>query len=343
MGAMTIPTVADVDRIAALPDPVVRNRQITHCYFELSTALTAKLGAVANWCTFATWASQQAGCTIRGEDLERTLEQRLRISRVVAEVARDRADHVRRLIKQQAPLKRASAAVARGNLKVFAEIGREFARFLSDMPFDTFVNTLRPGDPPNGQRLLRDAFTAYHEALQSQQPAERAQLIYYGNLLVGFHEQTRLQPEIRAALDVARHDLEHLRAPLLQLLLPSGWARSRHLVARALGRKLPLDIAIDRVIDEVSREIREITTAELMTLQVAKRVIRLGTRLNIAYPIALQQLEHPPLRALALDIERKYQTVAQRDHDWSSFDYRMFFIGDLFRGYHERAEILGAP
>ena len=33
------PTVTEVDRIAALSDPIVRNLQITQCYFELSAAL----------------------------------------------------------------------------------------------------------------------------------------------------------------------------------------------------------------------------------------------------------------------------------------------------------------
>ena len=68
----TAPTVAAVERIAALDDPVVRNLQITQCYSELSRAFAARIdGGPANWCTFATWASKQAGQTIRGEDLAR--------------------------------------------------------------------------------------------------------------------------------------------------------------------------------------------------------------------------------------------------------------------------------
>jgi hypothetical protein len=34
-------------------------------------------GLAANWCTFATWASKQAGRTIRREDLERAIEDEL--------------------------------------------------------------------------------------------------------------------------------------------------------------------------------------------------------------------------------------------------------------------------
>lgn len=68
------PSVADVERIRAVGDPVLRNLQITQCYHELSAAMAGRTGPGANWCTFATWASKQAGQTIRREDLARTLE-----------------------------------------------------------------------------------------------------------------------------------------------------------------------------------------------------------------------------------------------------------------------------
>ena len=73
---LPVPTVADVERIAALGDPVLRNLQITQCYCELSRLFAARTGGEpANWCTFATWASKQAGQTIRKEDLRRAFER----------------------------------------------------------------------------------------------------------------------------------------------------------------------------------------------------------------------------------------------------------------------------
>ncbi|MFL5899926.1 MAG: hypothetical protein ACJ75S_01830, partial [Solirubrobacterales bacterium] len=65
---MKRPEVEEVGRIAALPDPVIRNLQITECYSRLAAAV-ADGRPGANWCTFATWASRQAGGTIRGEDM----------------------------------------------------------------------------------------------------------------------------------------------------------------------------------------------------------------------------------------------------------------------------------
>jgi len=44
-----IPTVAEVDRIAALADPVLRNLQITQCYHELALTMAARTGVCANW------------------------------------------------------------------------------------------------------------------------------------------------------------------------------------------------------------------------------------------------------------------------------------------------------
>src|SRR5919197_4521255 len=61
-------TPEEVARIAARTDPVIRNLQITECYSRLAAAV-ADGRPGANWCTFATWASRQAGSTIRGEDL----------------------------------------------------------------------------------------------------------------------------------------------------------------------------------------------------------------------------------------------------------------------------------
>src|SRR5215207_4847623 len=75
--AVPTPSVADVARIAAIDNPVIRNLEITECYADLSAAMRARTGGAADWCTFATWASRQAGSTIRGEDLLDILDRRL--------------------------------------------------------------------------------------------------------------------------------------------------------------------------------------------------------------------------------------------------------------------------
>src|SRR5678810_910829 len=71
-------TVEQINQIASLNDAVLRNLQITQCYYELSVVFAKRMGTCSNWCTFATWASKQAGQTIRHEDLQRTVESLLR-------------------------------------------------------------------------------------------------------------------------------------------------------------------------------------------------------------------------------------------------------------------------
>src|SRR3989442_15636678 len=71
----TAPSVGDIRRIVAIESPIVRNLEITYCYSRLAAACAARNGAGASWCTYATWASRQAGRTIRGEDLLEHLGQ----------------------------------------------------------------------------------------------------------------------------------------------------------------------------------------------------------------------------------------------------------------------------
>ena len=166
-------TLSEVDRIAVISDPVLRNLQITRSYHALSLEISKRSGACANWCTFATWASRQAGQSIRQEDLAKALENWLAADPALIQAMYDLAkgvlDRGAQLDKKgivklvwetvnlPAIMHRASEAVARGNQKVYAEIGREFARFLEacthDDAFDAqqitrFCNTLTPGDPP---------------------------------------------------------------------------------------------------------------------------------------------------------------------------------------------------
>ena len=219
------PGVEEVEQIAGLPDPVIRNLQITECYSRLAAAVTAD---GANWCTFATWASRQAGRTIRGEDMLQTLE---------LELGRDaellhpfdtfwRAVVRRGLFNRESRLGRclwslhtpldafplASDAVARGNRKVFAEIGLEFARYLA--PRLRRVHRRVRGAPSCGRRSRTSRRGA---------PRASAELIVLANLEIGLHEQTRLQPEIREALDAALASEQGLLKRIL------GWPLQRRL------------------------------------------------------------------------------------------------------------------
>src|SRR5258706_13285483 len=88
-------TVEKIDSIASLPDTVLRNLLITQCYYELSTVFAKHMGTGANWCTFATWASKQAGQTIRQEDLLRSFEERFYLSAEISAAVENMASNLK--------------------------------------------------------------------------------------------------------------------------------------------------------------------------------------------------------------------------------------------------------
>lgn len=363
---MTTPTAADVTRIAANSDVVIRNLLITHCYHELSLAVRGHIGTGANWCTFATWTSKQAGRTIRREDLRAALRARLDAAPELLSLGRTAAaalhgfsavrtvsallDELVRALDVDGAFARASRAVAEGNLRVFEEIALQFARFLDaitrDAPdaFSRFLDALQPGDPPTGQRMLRDAFVAYHAAIGEPNEATRAQLLFYGNLLIGLHEQRRLQPQIMAAMN-ASFDETALRRRMIAALLPGRWRALRYHVAVLLGRRPPLDEVINALIPLVHSALRSVVTAQVMTLHLpAGVVVRLGDDVAGDVPASLATITDPRLAELLRRIDPNPTTVAGSGAaDWSELQERMYLITDLFRCRHEWEPLFEPP
>jgi hypothetical protein len=365
------PTAAEVERIAALTDPVVRNLQITQCYCELSRAFAARTGGgPANWCTFATWASKQAGQTIREEDLARAFERLFADSpqarslgntavASIAELSARRGpervcDAMWEAIEPTSAFERASDAIARGNRKVFEEIGRDFARLLAlptaggviDPPaFGSFHDSLRPGDPPDGQGYLRQAFSAYAAAFRESDLKGRAELILLANLAIGWHEQTRLQPEIAEALDAAFEEPVKLRRELLgQLLRVRTGLALRLLLELVPGRAT----SVEKVLDDLDRHIKQIAheaiTEGLMTLSLPGKVLSLGRDVPGTFPADLKTIANPDLRALLGRIDPTPDTTrGSGANDWSILPQRIHFIADLFRVYQERPTLLSDP
>jgi hypothetical protein len=235
---------------------------------------------------------------------------------------------------------------------VFVEIGREFARWLGTAAANgapdaaataAFCSQLRPGEPPDGQRLLREAFTAYGDACHAPNAAERAPLLLLGNLLVGLHEQTRLQPEIRASLDAAL-DPEVVRAELLALIFPGIWLRTRARLARLSGKPMPADVAIDALVAAVRRRMRLVLTDLLMTLHFPGTIVRLGSDVRGDFPADLREIRHEPLRALLATIDPTPNATSRSGAtDWADLPERMHFIADLFRCWHMRTELFTPP
>jgi hypothetical protein len=358
-----------VNAIAAMRDPVIRNLQITQAYFRISQAMAARTGECANWCTFATWASRQAGRTVRGEDLLETLQRFARqpagwlhpVQAAWRALLRAGLFHsetrlgslVQAIHSPFDAFERASDSVARGNLNVFAEIGAEFARYLAtctpDAPPDSavvaaFLEGLRPGDPPEGQQLLREAFLCYQQQGFEPDPARRAQLILLANGLTGLHEQTRLQPEIREAMEAGPRTAADLKRRAAQRLFP-GWQQwlrkpAVSLVAALYGpfSRLTADLTC------------RIITEHLMVITLPGPVtLSLGRHLPATIPPDFEVIHSPALQALLDRFHPCRKTVGSlgrvdcTTEDWSNLEQRMHFIFHLFRSYHYELSPLTPP
>ena len=367
--------ISEVERITALSDPVLRNLQITQCYHELSLVMAERTGGSANWCTFATWASKQAGQTIRKEDLARALENPLEFAQEwevdALKVAQNLQSAVRpiglrlrveeilaalwKAYDPQSAFDRSSAAVARGNLKVFSEIGREFARFyaecLPDPVFDPasidrFTAQLKPGGPPDGQETLRGAFQHYYQALFETDEAVRVQLLLLANLEIGYHEQVRLQPDINEALTAPVLSPADFARNLFTVLSPNrawvsslGWA-----VLRVLGRLTDFDRAVAAYVSGAQRQVQFLVTRAMMTIDLAGRRLRLGEDLAVEFPPSLRRLTHPELLALLAQIDPTPDSPRQSGAEfWGDLQDRLHFIADMFRCFESSAELLQPP
>ena len=348
-----VPDPAEVQRITAIRDPVLRNLEITHCYWRLAQAVAQRTGSGANWCTFATWASKQAGRTIRGEDAEALLRARLGrradflhpvrslwrwlLRRGLLDPGSRLGRFVAELHTPLDALERASDAVARGNRKVFEEIGLEFARYLQACPADA------PVDAPEVEAFLRSLGAAeLRRAFTRYQEAPSAQSLLAANLEIGLHEQTRLQPEIREALDAPYVTQSGLGRRILDALLPHGTRTRRAVPDPAAAAVLGWTAA--RIQRHGAELAREAITRSLMMLSLPGRILWLGAHLADPYPEALETITDAELEALIARFEPVPPAADDCGaRDWSVLAQRMHYILHLFRSWHDRPDLADAP
>lgn len=356
MPEMPPPTlsVADVAAIAATAEPILRNHRITVGYWQLARALHARLPEGANWCAFGTWASRQAGCSIRKEDVERAVARRLRaklegrlVLREMHQLLRIPEQRVARVagaLSQGLPgIDRAADALARGNQLIFAEIGQEYARYLSG---DTaaFGDALRAGPAPTGQDLLRSAFGHYTRAGAAPAPVARAQCILLANVQIALHEQTMAQPLIREAMDASLLDIVEVRRLVL--------ARLEELVANSPIGSLHtstatrvLYAAAEEISEALRAVVRMVITERMMGIELpGDRRLRLGTDVIGAFPASLRSVADPELqRQLAQLDATPDSTAGSGTRDWANLSDRMHYLVDFFRCYQEDASLFDPP
>ena len=351
----TYPTTADVAQISAMTDPVERNLAITQGYHDLSDAMGTLVGKEnANWATFGTWASKQAGASIRQEDMPKVFVDALKAGGVMGEAMSKVDDALRKLGLPTLPLgdiakagsdalNNVSKAIADGNQLVFQEVGTEFARFV-----ETFQGDTKP-DPaklqkyldgfPQDKPLLKEAFGKYAEAMFEKDPNKKAELMLLANDTVGLHEQTQLQGYVEKALnspvkDVFRNILDKsIEAGVNALPFPAK------LAAKAALKTGVVDLVVNPLVDKLADVFRGIATENMMKLAVPGGALKLGNDLppppgmeETIFPPHLRTIEDPKLRELLARVDSSPDSLkGTAAKDWSRLDQRMNYIVDLFR------------
>ena len=364
------PSIVDIAKVSAMADPVNRNLNITQSYFEISRSFISRTGEISNWCTFATWASKQAGVTIRGEDLRNKLldtltrnsniQQLLKLVLLYAkQLAKESANNIHlEAIKRivESAQSQASSAVARGNKKVYDEIAKEFSGFMESCMYDEcydaasiekFCTRLLPGAAPGGQEYLSKAFRLYYEAMFEVNPSVKHQKIYFANVLVGYHEQTRLQPEILDSMNAARIDPSHIKDHLSNMILKNTSTKGKfyYFLDWIVGKTDLFKKAIDSLVAGAESHIRKVITDQLMTLRLPTgEVVELGSDLISKPCEELKNIDHPDLVVLLNQLRTASANVDGAGcTDWSNLAQRIHFIAYLFRCYHGNPELFIAP
>lgn len=363
----TYPTTADVAKIAAMTDPVERNLAITQGYHDLSDAMGTLVGKEnANWSTFATWASKQAGASIRQEDMPKVFVDALKGGGVVGEAMSKVDDALRKLGLPTLPLgdiakagsdalNNVSKAIADGNQFVFKEVGHEFARFVETFQGDTQLDPAKlqkyldgfPQDKP----LLKEAFGNYAQAMFEKDPNKKAELMLLANNTVGLHEQTQLQSYVEKALnspvkDVFRNILDKsIEAGANALPFPAN------LAAKAAIKSGVVDLVVNPLVDKLADVFRGIATEHMMKLAVPGGALKLGNDLppppgmeDTLFPPHLRTIEAPKLRELLGRMDSSPDSLKGTGaKDWSKLDQRMNYIVDLFRTRQSDPHLFDQP
>jgi hypothetical protein len=248
-----------------------------------------------------------------------------------------------------------SRQIGAGNVKVFAELAPLFARMLAmfgpNTPFDqaeldAFLAYLRPGPTDeNGQELLIRAFTHYYHALHTAVAQTRAEHILCANLLVGFHEQQRLQPQIVAGMEAPLENEFENRFmqqvnEMIRQKAPRGIARAIQLLWRRRLKHLSRRIADDW---------RAISTRWIMTIELPTEMLYLGRDVpplanGQQFPPHLTTLYLADLTAVLAPLDRTPNSPAgSAARDWGSLDERMNYIADLFRSRQQEQTLYEQP
>ncbi len=202
---------------------VVRNLQVTQGYYRISSAMKKYVSSKnVNWTSFATHASKTAGQALRHELMPGLLKiitaadggyenTFMFLNEGLGSIEPQLSDDQNSRLGEA--FRHVSLLVSDGNITVFEELAMPFTAFIDcfkddweydDVKLQAFLDVnFEPGPlSEGGQDYLREAFTSYYNARYETRAKAKAEYVLIGNLLVGLHEQTRLQPQIEQSMAV---------------------------------------------------------------------------------------------------------------------------------------------
>jgi len=182
-----------------------------------------------------------------------------------------------------------------------------------------------------GQDLIRESMTCFYEARFEMNKKKKAEMILLANLLIGLHEQTRLQPVIDKALAVpfdvftkGLMDGKEQPESVWQKLSQNAVGYSRKTILRTVTRML-------------------------MSYSLPTRDLKLGQDLiaptgMVNYPKELFTIENERCNEIIRTFGTGVDTLSGSAADnWGRLKDRMNFLVDFFRSYQHYSQLLQQP
>ena len=359
-----------ISSIAEHPEPVLRNLLITQTYSEINLALSELLGKNnVSWCAYATWASKTAGKFIRLENVDAAIEEFLRGRDWAKELIgvipgamtwfgwKVKIDNSFLLNILNETGRAAATEVAKGNLLVFAELAPLYAQFMQlitphldqkEENLAAFLNYLQQNQiEGNSYQKLVQAYSAYQEAVFETDPKAKAELIFYANVLVGYHEQIRLNPAINNSLNAPIEQIfkKRLLGGLERLIEASIPSFLFQLISPLLKNSLT------PVVHRMATDWRKVSTKFLMQIEVPDGHLDLSEDIPlIAYepgkmfPDELAEIRNPALLKVLAELDHSSNSSkGSAAKDWGDLGERMNFIADFFRSAQQDAHLFWPP
>ena len=337
---LPVPSPDEVRRIVALEDLTLRNLFVTTSYYRLSQAFGARTGIACNWCTFAVWASKQAGRTIRGEDLIQAFTANTLSGSVFAHPIRNFWSLLlRRGLRSEVEARTYSRCHTRAARRRCARTrgsgGRQSSGVWGDWTrLRSVPRVFRRKFPKQRTRIAgsvrnvrrcggRSRSVGSSPTDPPRKSADRparatAAPATYSGCNGSWARRSRSDWIPRAPGDTPA-----IRK--LEALLEEGDSLGDRTVARSFQR-------------HVRKTLRLFITQQLMSLALPDTTIALGQDIDRVSPADLATITNATLKSL-LDEFQKGDGL----RDWADLNYRMHLIAGLFRAFQQSQTLLQAP